>query len=82
MTTNQHILRGSAATTEDSRSADTDSHDRLDGRRSDEVRSTGAPVPRCAVPASLPGAFFRSPSARSVPSPATVQSVVLVEAQR
>ena len=57
------------------------SHDRLDGRRSDEVRSMGS-LPCRSVPASLPGALFRSPSARLVSHPATIQSVVLMRVRR
>ena len=74
MTDYQHIL-GSVAPAEDSRSSGTVSHNRFDGRRNDEVRSMGSP-PCCTVPASLPGVPFRSPSARSVLSPATIKSVV------
>ena len=70
----QRIL-GSVAPTEDSGSSGTVSHDRLDGRRSDEVRSIGM-APCCTVPASLPDGRFRSPSATPVSSPATVQSIV------
>ncbi len=80
MTDYQRILR-SVAPTEDSGGNDTDSHYGLDGRRSDEVRSMGS-LPCCTVPASLPGALSRSPSARSVSTPATVQSVVRIGVAR